>query len=76
MKLGPDQKDIEKTVKTLRLVLELVNQDPLARGARAMIEAWQGVDVGKELENWLRNPTRNVHLRDAFIERMVKIWKE
>ncbi|MEM2234028.1 MAG: hypothetical protein QXP81_10880 [Nitrososphaerota archaeon] len=76
MKLSPDPADVERAVRSLRLVLQLVNQDPLARGARAMLEAWQGVDIGAELERWLRNPTQKVRLRDQFIEAMVKIWKD
>jgi hypothetical protein len=71
----PKPEDVERAVRTLKLTLALVNSDPLARGGRAMIEAFYGRDIEKELENWLRNPKEKVELRNKFISRMVEIWR-
>jgi hypothetical protein len=71
----PSEADVERAVRTLKLTLALVNSDPLARGGRAMVEAFYGRDIGAELENWLRNPKEKAELRNKFVSRMVEIWR-
>ena len=71
----PQKEDVEKCVRTLRLVLDLVNQDPLASGAQAMVEAFYGVSLSNELVHWLRDPKEKVELRNKFIRELVDIFK-
>lgn len=70
----PDSQDIVRAVKTLKLVLTLVNQDPLAKGAQAMVEATLGVDLSNELVHWLRDPKEKVEIRNEVIKKMRSIW--
>ena len=72
----PTPDDIRKTIESLKLVLALVNTDPLAGSGQAMIEAAFGVDVAKELIEWLRNPNEKIALRNRFIESMRNIWSD
>ncbi len=70
----PDSQDVNRAVKTLKLVLVLVNEDPLASGAQAMVEAFYGVSLSNELVHWLRDPEEKVEIRNEFIKKMRSIW--
>jgi hypothetical protein len=70
----PSPEDVERAVETLRLVLELVNHDPVASGMKAVAEVAIGTDISSELTRWLRNPGDKRAVRNEFIRRVREIW--
>ena len=71
----PSPKDVNRAVRSLKLVFKLLEHDPLADSARGMLEAAFGVDMERDLVRWLREPIRRRKLRDAFVLRISEIWK-
>ena len=71
----PSKTDVDRTVRSLKLVLALINEDHLASSGQAMIEAAFGIDVAEGLIEWIRNPNEKIALRNRFIFKMAEIWK-
>jgi hypothetical protein len=71
---GPSPEEIEKAVRSLKLVLRLVERNPIAAGAKNILESLYGAPLENELEHWLRDPKIDRQGRDEFIKEMVRIW--
>ena len=70
----PNPQAVERVVRTLKLVLKLIDRDPLASGGKAVVEAFYGRNLESELEEWLKNPREKWELRNRFVLAMEEIW--